>query len=146
MQKGLDYNAILFFTQKNSHYTTAKESLEKAEKINEQKIVQEDGQVTAVFNGMGVSKEGNQVFYSKADNIIFSILHFDKDIYYIKDSAIKINWEISSETKKIGNFTCTKATANFRGRDYTAWFTTDIPLPYGPWKLMGLPGLIFRGL
>ena len=46
--------------------------------------------------------------------------------------------------KEIGDFKCFKASCNFRGRDYTAWFTLEIPLPYGPWKLQGLPGLILE--
>ena len=48
------------------------------------------------------------------------------------------------ETKEIGKFTCKKATASFRGRNYIAWYSPDIPLPYGPWKLQGLPGLILE--
>lgn len=142
--KGLDYNSILIFDQKSSNYVTAKENLEKPEKINGQKVVEEDGEIKAVFNGMGVSKEGNQVYFSRDKGFMLSTLHLDKNVYYIKDSVIKINWEISNETKKIGKFNCIKATANFRGRYYSAWFTLEIPVPYGPWKLDGLPGLILE--
>lgn len=64
--------------------------------------------------------------------------------YFVKEKAYFINWNLLDETKKINNFTCQKATGKFRGRTYTAWFTSEIPLSYGPWKLNGLPGLILE--
>ena len=63
---------------------------------------------------------------------------------YIKETTPNINWKIDKETKKIGNFICKKATGSFRGREYTAWFSTEMPLQFGPWKLNGLPGLILE--
>ena len=51
-------------------------------------------------------------------------------------------WELSSDTATILSYVCYKATCSFKGRDYTAWFTPDIPRSEGPWKLSGLPGLI----
>jgi len=71
------------------------------------------------------------------DNIMFNI-------YYISDSLNNFKWHITTEHKQISNYNCTKATLNFRGRDYTAWFAEAIPLPFGPWKFCGLPGLIIK--
>lgn len=53
-----------------------------------------------------------------------------------------IKWELSNETKVENDYNLKKATATFRGRNYTAWYTLDIPVNVGPWKLHGLPGAI----
>ena len=44
----------------------------------------------------------------------------------------------------MASYSCQKATLNFRGRDYVACFTTDVPISDGPWKFTGLPGLILK--
>lgn len=54
------------------------------------------------------------------------------------------NWTIYADTLRILNYCCQKATCTFRGRDYTAWFSMDIPINNGPWKFGGLPGLILK--
>jgi GLPGLI family protein len=59
-------------------------------------------------------------------------------------SLPKITWQISGEQKMIGKFLCQKAETKFRGRNYSAWFTTEIPVSDGPWKFYGLPGLILE--
>ena len=64
--------------------------------------------------------------------------------FLVKDNYVTLKWNILNETKKIANYDCTKAETNFRGRKWIVWFTTDIPLPFGPWKLHGLPGLILE--
>ncbi|HOK60174.1 GLPGLI family protein [Tenuifilum sp.] len=64
--------------------------------------------------------------------------------FYLEEEVGRIEWIIESETKTIGSFQCQKATCKFRGRDYIAWFTPEIPITYGPWKLHGLPGLIVQ--
>lgn len=65
------------------------------------------------------------------------------DAYNISDDR-KINWKISSEKEKIGNWNTQKAEADFAGRHWTAWFSTEIPIQDGPYKFCGLPGLIVR--
>ncbi len=74
---------------------------------------------------------------------IFSKETHRGNVYYVKDTIYDFNWNLSySEQKKIGTLSCKKATTYYRGRNYTAWYTIDIPLGYGPYKFNGLPGLI----
>lgn len=54
----------------------------------------------------------------------------------------KIEWKITPEKNKIGAFNTQKATASFAGRNWTAWFTNEVPVLDGPYKFSGLPGLI----
>lgn len=60
------------------------------------------------------------------------------------DDKTKFDWKISSEQEKIGSYNTQKATTSFGGREWTAWFTTDIPFQEGPYKFHGLPGLIVK--
>lgn len=64
------------------------------------------------------------------------------DAYYREIPYETQKWEILDETRVIGGYLCQKAITFFKGRDYIVWFTTEIPFPFGPWKLHGLPGLI----
>jgi len=66
------------------------------------------------------------------------------EAFVYEDNWNPINWTIENKFKKIGKFKTQKAVGEFRGRTYIVWFTEDIPLPYGPWKLFGLPGLILE--
>lgn len=65
------------------------------------------------------------------------------DAYNISDDR-KINWKISSEKEKIGECNAQKAEADFAGRHWVAWFSTEIPIQDGPYKFRGLPGLIIK--
>ncbi|AZB02316.1 GLPGLI family protein [Chryseobacterium joostei] len=64
------------------------------------------------------------------------------NIGYSED--LKFNWNILSDKQKIGEYNTQKATTEFGGRKWTAWFSTDIPFQDGPYKFSGLPGLIVK--
>lgn len=67
----------------------------------------------------------------------------EPDCKYSEDIPA-IEWSIENDTTTVIGYLCQKATCYFRGRNYTAWFTTDIPISNGPWKFGGLPGLILK--
>lgn len=59
-----------------------------------------------------------------------------------EDDGASQNWEIGDETKDYLGYNCRKATCHYRGRDYIAWYSEELPIPYGPFVFHGLPGLI----
>lgn len=65
------------------------------------------------------------------------------DKYKIKEDQ-KPEWKILPEKQKIGAYQAQKATASFGGREWIAWFTTDLPFQDGPYVFYGLPGLIVK--
>jgi GLPGLI family protein len=65
-----------------------------------------------------------------------------RDNYWYEEPTKLFTWKIMDETKSIAGYNCRKATTQFAGRHYTAWFTSEVPISDGPYKFNGLPGLI----
>lgn len=56
----------------------------------------------------------------------------------------QMDWQLVSGDSIINQRACKKATCSFAGRNYIAWYTETIALPYGPYLFTGLPGLIME--
>jgi GLPGLI family protein len=84
-----------------------------------------------------------EFYYNDRQSFFFLEVWFDIELL-VKEDSLNLNWRLKDEIKKIGNFNCQKATTEFRGREYIAWFTKDVLVPFGPWKFQGLPGLIIE--
>ena len=63
--------------------------------------------------------------------------------YLYNEPFPQFKWKLGKETATVCGYVCHQATADFRGRQWTAWYA-DIPVSEGPWKFSGLPGLILR--
>lgn len=65
------------------------------------------------------------------------------DQYKVKEDQKPV-WKILPDKQKIGEYMAQKATTSYGGRDWIAWFTSEIPFQDGPYKFYGLPGLIVK--
>lgn len=99
-----------------------------------------DGDVVSVTNDE-LSK-----FYYTNDKLSYCRHIFNiYEVLYYDDYNEKVNWNINPEkTKKIGKYNCTEAKTRLNGRNYTVWFTFDVPVKYGPMKFHNLPGLVIE--
>ncbi len=54
-------------------------------------------------------------------------------------------WEITDETTiSREGYNVRKVVADYMGREWTVWYTEEVPLHYGPWLFWGLPGLVIE--
>lgn len=128
-------------------------------------------------NGMMIkmvnSADGKIYKNTKTKETISEEDFFGKE-FLVADSLKAFNWKLESETKKIGDYTCYKATHTVSvtekdKADYeeskkkqsngkttffvmsepketliTVWYTPEIPVSHGPAEYWGLPGLILE--
>lgn len=83
------------------------------------------------------------VGYPKGKNTVIYSLDVLGTFKY-EEVTPKFNWVITDEKLDTLGYHTTLATCQYAGREYLAWFTEDIPVSFGPWKLCGLPGLIIK--
>ncbi|MFD2908530.1 GLPGLI family protein [Flavobacterium ardleyense] len=87
----------------------------------------------------------NHLFYTykdfEKDSLTFTNFANEKS-YKVSEKNISFDWVITDEEKIISSYKCKKAVTHFRGRDYIAWFSEEIPIFNGPFKFNDLPGLI----
>jgi GLPGLI family protein len=120
----------------------------------------------AGFAVMSIGGSGNTSIYYKdiIEKRFVNQTEIQGKRFLVKDKLPEINWELSSETKNIGIYTCYKATyskevdkvkisikdgetVKDKSKETmvtTAWYTPQVPVSNGPAKYQGLPGLILE--
>lgn len=83
-------------------------------------------------------------WFDLKQNSLLSRVNVFSNTLSIIEKTPKINWNLTKETFIKNNIVLHKATTSFRGRNYIALYDPATAIPYGPWKLNGLPGLIYE--
>ena len=66
------------------------------------------------------------------------------DWFLVEELIPELQWTLTDDTKEILGYKCKSAKCSFRGREYSAYYTDEIPVADGPWKFGGLPGFIME--
>ncbi|WP_343535185.1 GLPGLI family protein [Pedobacter sp.] len=138
---------ILLIGKNSSRYTShvkMKQRLEFYQHVNEQ--IKNNG---GTLNGAHIKSNRKSMtipedyYFFHTENQLIRSEHL-VSTYFIPEAIPQIDWKITTDTINLSGVKCQKATAFFRGRNWTAWFASDMPFQSGPWKLHGLPGLILE--
>lgn len=78
-------------------------------------------------------------------NVVKKIKPLNNATYFIYDTLAQLQgWKITNEQDDILNYPCQKAVIDYKGRQYAAWFTTQLPFTGGPNNFRNLPGMILK--
>lgn len=152
LKKQMEQNYVLSFNQTESTW-------KKEESLG-------GGPATASSGGavfmVATSGEGSMLYKNIADQSYAQEREVMGKEYLIQEKSEPFEWELSGETKKVGNYTVQKASftkivdskrfstgmtemENVKDTlQVTVWFTPEIPVSHGPENYFGLPGLILE--
>ncbi len=153
-EKPYKANMVLLIGKNASLYTNHERlnrELELQKKIEDQIKNQsqkgkefEDGLRNGMMAGLSEKYQSDIDYYFFAIENKFITMERVLNNYLVSEDIPKINWKILKDTASFSGVKCQKATADFKGRNWIAWFAPDLPFQNGPWKLNGLPGLIIE--
>lgn len=118
---------IMYFNEKQSKYI---ESDEKAENQG----------------GYSWSKEKYEIHKNFSNKTQKDVLEIFGKVHIIEDSLAPMKWKIKNDIKEIAGHICMNAVREdtIKLQKFEAWFALDIPIPAGPERSYGLPGLILE--
>ena len=71
-----------------------------------------------------------------------TVYEFPMTQIHYEEPIPAVTWELSDEVREVNGIPSKQARGKLYGREWIVSYATDIPLPVGPWKLTGLPGLV----
>ncbi|NOJ75869.1 GLPGLI family protein [Empedobacter stercoris] len=147
-QKSIETSTILSIGEKYVKFYDYNRFLyeNNLDSINKVKSIYDVNDVNALFLLRRKIKFKSNILGQNKDGILkftFQDKIYDKEFKY-DYGDYKLDWKLTSGTKNIGEYICKEATLNYGGRKWTAYYTEEIPLNYGPYIFNGLPGLILE--
>lgn len=88
--------------------------------------------------------DSTKLFKDYANDYLVYEESLGRDNLVIKEQLNLFDWQLVNEKDTILDYPCKTAFAEFRGREYKAHYTTELPFTAAPWKLHGLPGVVLR--
>lgn len=90
------------------------------------------------------SSFGQEVNISLADNKLMVFCDMAPERYKYEQTLPLITWEETGGTDTVCGYTCRKAIGEYGGKKWSAWYAEEIAVPFGPWKICRLPGLVLK--
>lgn len=117
-------------------------------------VFNENESVYSYANEQGETEDGG---YSWRNSELKLYRNFEKDrkldiiemlgkTYVVEDSLHTPTWKIGNQIKDVAGYVCMKAETEdpIKKQKITAWFAQDLPVPAGPERYNGLPGVILE--
>ena len=132
------FKHVLYFNEDATLYTA-----KKGEEPEDQEINHEEEGVRIKMSFSGGAGENSTYLDLKKESLTEK-KDFMGKTFLVQDKDPKLPWKLGTESKKILDYNCRKATAEIDDRQIEAWFTTELPIASGPGSYFGLPGMILE--
>lgn len=100
----------------------------------------------AIMESSGVGQSVTNYFVKEKGKFkVWDMVYYEYRKY--TEDIENRDWNIETDSvKTLLGYECVLATTTYHGRQWSAWFAPEIPINAGPWKLLGLPGLIMEAV
>lgn len=142
-------------------FTKSKSVYKEVQELDAPKVPSSNGVMIMV---QGSNGSNDVLFKNILENRMANKKELMGKVFLIRDNLVAYDWELTGETKNIGNYTCYKAKFEIEEEDLqinmidgevkeekvtkkrtlVAWYTPEVPISNGPRDYGGLPGLILE--
>ena len=146
-EKSLYFNKMSLYVDSCNSTPEGKAKLREIQ-MKAWRVVQPDGSITYDGRKLGLAPDKTIYLYvsKESEHRQMSVYDLKSDELWRYDEPIyEMEWTIMEDSiKNILGFECIKAQTDYHGRTWKVWFSPEIPVHDGPWKLHGLPGMILN--